>query len=158
MISKSCPPSSLSACHCVHGQCDSGLLGTGHCRPDSCHLGHQGQDCNIGKCKKMGYLWHLAVHKRPVLSDINTLIEMPWGSQGNDWSSLLWWRDDPRSRWWVLSMLIPKGSWVIKEHCIMIVQTTVWEVLVPKGKRFIVTFWLDVGWEVLECKTARILV
>lgn len=34
-------------CHCVHGQCDSGLLGTGHCRPDSCHLGHQGQDCNI---------------------------------------------------------------------------------------------------------------
>ena len=51
MISKSCPPFSLAACHCVHGQCDSGLLGTGHCRPDSCHLGHQGQDCNIGKCK-----------------------------------------------------------------------------------------------------------
>ena len=52
MISKSCPPFPMLACHCVHGQCDSGLLGTGHCRPDSCHLGHEGQDCNIGKCKK----------------------------------------------------------------------------------------------------------
>ena len=51
MISKSCPPFSLSACHCVHGKCNSGLLGTGHCRPDSCHLGYQGQDCNICKYK-----------------------------------------------------------------------------------------------------------
>lgn len=34
-------------CSCLHGDCDSGLHGTGHCKPDSCHLGYIGQDCSI---------------------------------------------------------------------------------------------------------------
>ncbi|KAJ7377675.1 Stabilin-2 [Desmophyllum pertusum] len=34
-------------CLCKHGQCDSGLTGTGHCKPNSCLLGYTGPDCNI---------------------------------------------------------------------------------------------------------------
>ncbi|XP_067024545.1 stabilin-2-like [Acropora muricata] len=33
-------------CPCLHGECESGVYGTGHCKPDSCHLGYTGQDCN----------------------------------------------------------------------------------------------------------------
>ena len=38
------------ACPCLHGECESGVYGTGHCKPDSCHLGYTGQDCNTSKC------------------------------------------------------------------------------------------------------------
>ena len=38
------------ACPCLHGECESGVYGTGHCKPDSCDLGYTGQDCNTSKC------------------------------------------------------------------------------------------------------------
>ncbi|XP_020611195.1 stabilin-2-like [Orbicella faveolata] len=34
-------------CLCKHGECDSGLNGTGHCKPNTCLLGYTGPDCNI---------------------------------------------------------------------------------------------------------------
>lgn len=37
------------ACLCLHGECESGVYGTGHCKPDSCHLGYTGQDCSTSK-------------------------------------------------------------------------------------------------------------
>lgn len=39
----------ISACLCKHGECDSGLNGTGHCKLNTCLLGYTGPDCNISK-------------------------------------------------------------------------------------------------------------
>ncbi|PFX25122.1 Stabilin-2 [Stylophora pistillata] len=33
-------------CLCKHGTCDSGLNGTGHCKPGSCVLGYAGSNCD----------------------------------------------------------------------------------------------------------------
>lgn len=37
------------ACLCKHGTCDSGLNGTGHCKPGTCVLGFAGSNCDNSK-------------------------------------------------------------------------------------------------------------